>query len=107
MVGDHVDAIIADAYVKGIRSFEADAEYRLMRKNATQLPNNELYVDGRGKIPACCRPRRMPHCVAAVRHQRLDRISPSRDLGSREARGQALGAGCGRTSRFVSRPGTD
>jgi len=49
MVGDHVDAIIADAYVKGIRGFDAEAAYRLMRKNATELPDHELYVDGRGR----------------------------------------------------------
>ncbi|OJV41125.1 MAG: alpha-mannosidase [Acidobacteriales bacterium 59-55] len=49
MVGDHVDAIIADAYVKGIRGFDAEAAYRLMRKNATEVPNHELYVDGRGR----------------------------------------------------------
>jgi predicted alpha-1,2-mannosidase len=49
MVGDHADAIIADAYAKGIRGFDAEAAYRLMRKNATELPNHELYVDGRGR----------------------------------------------------------
>ncbi|HZY71502.1 MAG TPA: GH92 family glycosyl hydrolase, partial [Edaphobacter sp.] len=49
MVGDHVDAIIADAYVKGIRGFDAEAAYQLMRKNATELPDHELYVDGRGR----------------------------------------------------------
>jgi predicted alpha-1,2-mannosidase len=49
MVGDHADAIIADAYAKGIRGFDAEEAYRLMRKNATELPNHELYVDGRGR----------------------------------------------------------
>ncbi|MEO8737656.1 MAG: glycoside hydrolase family 92 protein, partial [Edaphobacter sp.] len=49
MVGDHVDAIIADAYAKGIRGFDAEAAYQLMRKNATQLPSHELYLDGRGR----------------------------------------------------------
>ena len=45
MVGDHADSIIADAYAKGIRGFDAEVAYRLMRKNATELPNHELYVD--------------------------------------------------------------
>lgn len=49
MVGDHADAIIADAYAKGIRGFDAEAAYRLMRKNATDLPSHDLYVDGRGR----------------------------------------------------------
>jgi predicted alpha-1,2-mannosidase len=50
MVGDHVGAIITDAYVKGIRGFDAEAAYRLMRKNALEEPADEaLYRDGRGR----------------------------------------------------------
>ena len=50
MVGDHADAIIADAYVKGLRGFDVAEAYRMMRKNATELPaTHELYVDGRGR----------------------------------------------------------
>ncbi|WP_432432219.1 GH92 family glycosyl hydrolase [Granulicella arctica] len=50
MTGDHSVAIIADAYVKGIRGFDAEAAYRLMRKNATEEPDSlELYKDGRGR----------------------------------------------------------
>ncbi len=50
MTGDYAGAIIADAYVKGIRGFDAEAAYRLMRKNATELPANlDLYKDGRGR----------------------------------------------------------
>jgi predicted alpha-1,2-mannosidase len=50
MVGDHADAVIADAYAKGIRGFDAEAAYRLMKKNATVLPaTHDLYVDGRGR----------------------------------------------------------
>jgi predicted alpha-1,2-mannosidase len=50
MIGDHADAVIADAYVKGIRGFDAETAYRLMKRNATELPaNHELYLDGRGR----------------------------------------------------------
>lgn len=50
MIGDHADAVIVDAYVKGLRGFDVAAAYQLMRKNATELPaTHELYVDGRGR----------------------------------------------------------
>ncbi len=50
MVGDHSDAIISDAYFKGIRGFDAKEAYRLMRKNALETPESEaLYSDGRGR----------------------------------------------------------
>lgn len=50
MVGDHAIAIIADAYVKGLRGFDADAAFELARKNATSLPTSYAqYVDGRGR----------------------------------------------------------
>ena len=50
MTGDHVDAIIADAYVKGIRGFDAEEALRLMKKNALELPANpELYREGQGR----------------------------------------------------------
>jgi predicted alpha-1,2-mannosidase len=50
MAGDHATAIIADAYVKGIRGFDVEAAYRLMKKNATEEPKTlELYKDGRGR----------------------------------------------------------
>jgi predicted alpha-1,2-mannosidase len=50
MTGDYAGAIITDAYVKGIRGFDAEAAYRLMRKNATDPPASmELYKDGRGR----------------------------------------------------------
>lgn len=50
MVGDHAGAVIVDAYVKGIRGFDVNEAYRLMRHNATELPaTHELYVDGRGR----------------------------------------------------------
>jgi predicted alpha-1,2-mannosidase len=50
MIGDHADAVIADAYAKGMRGFDAEAAYRLMKKNATESPaTHALYVDGRGR----------------------------------------------------------
>ena len=50
MTGDHADAIITDAYVKGIRGFDADAAYRLMRRNAMEGPASlALYQDGLGR----------------------------------------------------------
>jgi predicted alpha-1,2-mannosidase len=50
MVGDHAVSIIGDAYLKGIRGFDIEEAYRLMRKNATELPDSEeLYKDGRGR----------------------------------------------------------
>lgn len=50
MVGDHAGVIVADAYLKGIRGFDIDEAYRLMRKNATELPaSRDEYVDGKGR----------------------------------------------------------
>jgi predicted alpha-1,2-mannosidase len=49
MIGDHADSIIADAYVKGIRSFDTAEAYRLMKQNATVSPSPNLYIDGRGR----------------------------------------------------------
>jgi predicted alpha-1,2-mannosidase len=50
MVGDHAGAIITDAYVKGIRGFDAEAAYRLMRKNAMEHPATETdYRNGQGR----------------------------------------------------------
>ena len=50
MIGDHAVAMIADAYMKGIRGFDAAEAYRLMRQNAMETPkSHEAYVDGRGR----------------------------------------------------------
>ena len=49
MVGDHAGAIITDAYVKGVRGFDAEEALRLMRKNATETPPDAAYRDGRGR----------------------------------------------------------
>ncbi|WP_263378132.1 GH92 family glycosyl hydrolase [Granulicella paludicola] len=50
MIGDHADAVIVDAWAKGIRDFDLDDAYRLMRHNATASPaTHDLYLDGRGR----------------------------------------------------------
>jgi predicted alpha-1,2-mannosidase len=49
MVGDHADAVIVDAYRKGILNFDADEAYRLMRRNATEVASPSDYADGRGR----------------------------------------------------------
>ena len=50
MVGDHAVTVIADAWFKGIRGFDIDEAYRLMKQNATELPaTHDLYADGRGR----------------------------------------------------------
>jgi predicted alpha-1,2-mannosidase len=50
MIGDHAVAVIGDAYAKGIRGFDVEEAYRLMRQNAMESPQTyELYVDGRGR----------------------------------------------------------
>ena len=50
MDGDHGVAIIGDAYLKGIRGFDIQEAYRLMRRNALQEPSSEAaYLDGEGR----------------------------------------------------------
>lgn len=50
MIGDHASAVITDAYMKGIRGFNAEEAYSLMKKNATQLPSSEKeYISGKGR----------------------------------------------------------
>jgi predicted alpha-1,2-mannosidase len=49
MIGDHVSTMIADAYMKGISDFDTDLAFRYMKKNATEIPPREEYVDGKGR----------------------------------------------------------
>ena len=50
MIGDHADAVIADAYMKGIRNFNVEKAYALMRQNAFDQPATvEQYKDGLGR----------------------------------------------------------
>lgn len=49
MIGDHVTAFIASAYAKGIRNYEVEAAYSLMRKNAFVVADQNDYADGKGR----------------------------------------------------------
>jgi len=49
MIGDHCASAIADAYVKGIRNFDAQKAYEGLRKNAFDSPSEEEYLDGKGR----------------------------------------------------------
>ena len=49
MIGDHVNSIIADAYIKGISDFDTEKAYKYMRQNATIVPEYSEYVDGKGR----------------------------------------------------------
>ena len=50
MIGDHCAATLADAYVKGIRGFDAEKAYQAMRKNAFESPATDKdYADGMGR----------------------------------------------------------
>lgn len=50
MIGDHVTAFIASAYNKGIRNYDINAAYNLMRQNAYETPGNfEDYKNGLGR----------------------------------------------------------
>jgi predicted alpha-1,2-mannosidase len=41
MIGTHADAVIADAYIKGFRDFDAEKAYEAMCKNAMIPPDND------------------------------------------------------------------
>ena len=50
MIGDHCSAVLADAYIKGIRDFDYEKAYEAMRKNAFETPSNfEDYKNGMGR----------------------------------------------------------
>ena len=50
MIGDHCAATLADAYVKGVRSFDAEKAYKAMRRNAFETPSPDKdYLDGMGR----------------------------------------------------------
>ncbi len=49
MVGDHAAVMIADAWSKGIRGFDIDSAYRLIRKNALEMAPPDEYLDGKGR----------------------------------------------------------
>ena len=50
MIGDHCSSVLADAYVKGIRSFDAEKAYEGMLKNAMESPKTPgEYKNGMGR----------------------------------------------------------
>ena len=50
MIGDHAGVALADAYVKGIRNFDAATAYEGMRKNAFEQPTSfDEYKNGMGR----------------------------------------------------------
>ena len=49
MIGDHCAATLADAYVKGIRGFDAGKAYQAMRRNAFETPSPADYANGMGR----------------------------------------------------------
>jgi len=50
MIGDHATAFIASAYNKGIRKYDVNAAYNLMRKNAFETPKDFAeYKNGLGR----------------------------------------------------------
>ncbi|MBE7169767.1 MAG: GH92 family glycosyl hydrolase [Williamsia sp.] len=49
MIGDHASAFIASAFNRGIRSYDVEAAYRLMRQNAFQVAPRPDYLNGKGR----------------------------------------------------------
>lgn len=49
MIGDHVTAFIASAYNRGIRNYDVQEAYRLMRQNAFTVANEKDYLNGTGR----------------------------------------------------------
>jgi len=50
MIGDHCAATLADAYIRGIRGFDAGKAYESMRRNAFMQPATmQEYKDGMGR----------------------------------------------------------
>ena len=49
MIGDHAVAVIADAYAKGLRHFNVQSAYELVRRNAFVTPPHAEYVEGKGR----------------------------------------------------------
>ena len=49
MIGDHGTAFISSAFIKGIRGYDIQAAYKVMRKNAFEIPDLSSYKDGKGR----------------------------------------------------------
>ncbi|MGY4385363.1 putative alpha-1,2-mannosidase [Pedobacter sp. UYP24] len=49
MIGDHITPFIASAYAKGIKDYDVNQAYLLMRKNAFEVANDVDYKNGMGR----------------------------------------------------------
>jgi predicted alpha-1,2-mannosidase len=49
MIGDHTPVVMADAYFKGLRKFDAASGYKLALQNALVTPPHDAYVNGQGR----------------------------------------------------------
>lgn len=49
MIGDHAAPVIVDAYFKGLRNFDVESAWRLIRQNAFVTPPHDVYLDGKGR----------------------------------------------------------
>ncbi|MDT3401965.1 GH92 family glycosyl hydrolase [Mucilaginibacter terrae] len=50
MIGDHTTSVIASAYLKGIKNYDFNEAYQLLRHNAFDVNNNKAeYVEGKGR----------------------------------------------------------
>jgi predicted alpha-1,2-mannosidase len=50
MVGDHPTSVISSAYLKGIRNYNIEEAYQILRHNAFDTPANKAdYVEGKGR----------------------------------------------------------
>lgn len=83
MIGTHADAVIADAYMKGIRNYDVDLAYEAMRKNAFEPPvcdtqrrygDRDLWTDFEARAGAS-----FYHSLGYIPHDRT-RESVSRTL---------------------------
>lgn len=50
MIGDHTTSVIASAYLKGIRNYNVNEAYQILRRNAFETPASKTdYVAGKGR----------------------------------------------------------
>lgn len=50
MIGDHTTSVIASAYLKGIRNYDVNEAYQILRRNAFETPANKSdYIEGKGR----------------------------------------------------------
>jgi predicted alpha-1,2-mannosidase len=49
MIGDHTTAFLASTYLKGIKDYDINEAYRLMRQNAFDVAPDSAYKNGQGR----------------------------------------------------------